>query len=76
MDEAAARVLVAEQAEVLRGLSRRMATHGIGEKWEGTARRACEDRLRELQHDLHTEARGLDMLAQWANVSSVRAHLG
>lgn len=76
MDESAARALLAEQAEVLRDLARRMAEHGVGQRWEGPARRACEAQLIGLEEDLRTEARRLDTVAQWGGVLSVKAHLG
>jgi len=76
MDEATARSLVAGQAEALVALSRRLSQHGVGDRWQGPGRRACEALMVTLEDDLRTEARLLSHIAHYGGVAEVRAHFG
>jgi hypothetical protein len=73
MDESTARALLASQADALLVLSRRMAEHGVGERWQGPARRACEAHIRALEQDVRIEARRLHDAANSSVATRVRA---
>jgi len=73
MDESTARALLASQADALLLLSRRMAEHGVGDRWQGPARRACEAQISALEHDVRTEARRLNDAAHSSAATRVRA---
>jgi hypothetical protein len=62
IDDSALTARVGEAAAALRALATRLATHGLGARWEGPARRACEVQLFALEEALRTHARQLDAL--------------
>lgn len=62
VDDAALTAQVGQAAAALRALAARLAAHGLGARWEGPARRACEVQLRALEENLRTHARQLDAL--------------
>lgn len=69
------RALAREQADLLRSVAVRLGAHGVGERWQGPARRECEAQLAGLEADLYSVARRLALAAQYAGVHDVRAEL-
>jgi uncharacterized protein YukE len=64
------------QAGALRDVAKRLATHGVGDRWEGPSRDQCELALDGLHHNLLELSRKLDHLAHYVGSSSVMARLG
>lgn len=64
---------VGEHAEELRALAEELGNYGVGERWQGPARRHCETQLVGLQQELLSIARRLDVTAQFAGVHSAWA---
>ena len=62
MEHSAPEAVVTAAAEALRGLASRLALHGLGGRWEGAARRACETQLQAVEDSLWAHARQLDAL--------------
>lgn len=70
------RASLAYQATVLRQIGVSLAQHGVGERWEGSARIRCEMALGGLEDALVACSRRLDHLAHHAGSRSVMARLG
>lgn len=64
---------VSAHAQELRALAGELGNYGVGERWQGPARRHCEIQLVGLERELFSIARQLDVTAQYAGVHSVRA---
>ena len=75
MNEAAARARLLEQAGLLLALAGALSAHGVGDRWQGPARRECEAQLGELEATLRGLARRVNLVGHYAGVSDVRAHL-
>lgn len=68
IDDYSSTAMVSAAATALRQLASRLAVHGLGGRWEGPARRACEVQLGALEDALWTHARQLDALAASGDV--------
>lgn len=75
-DYGAARAALEGCAAQVHGLATRLATHGLGGRWEGPSRRQCELRLVGLEDDLRLIARQLEVVASSFGIPDVRARLG
>jgi len=62
-----------EHADALRLLADQVGAHGVGEGWQGPARRHCEGQLVGLEHELVSASRRLTVAAAHAGVHSVWA---
>ena len=69
MEHSAPEAAVHAAATVLRELASRLALHGLGGRWEGPARRACEAQLQALEDALRAHARQLDALVASGGVT-------
>lgn len=65
------RWVVSTHADDLRALAQHLGNHGVGDRWEGPARRHCEIQLSGLEEELRAVARRLDVASQYAGVHSV-----
>jgi hypothetical protein len=64
-----------EQAKVLRLMATQLGEHGVGQRWQGPARRHCEAQLMGLEEDLFSAARRLDAAAHYAGVHTALANI-
>lgn len=64
-----------DAADALRAMAAELASHGVGERWQGPARRQCENQLVGLGEELFSVARRIDVAAQYAGVHSVWADM-
>jgi phosphate uptake regulator len=70
-----ARAVLRDQAHLLRQLALELDHHGVGERWQGPARRQCELELVALEEELRSVARRLEVTADYAGVRSVWADM-
>jgi hypothetical protein len=75
MNEAEARARLLEQAATLRALATALGLHGVGDRWQGSAKRSCETRLSHLEDTLRLLARRATTAAQYAGVNDSRTTL-
>jgi hypothetical protein len=69
------RWVVSAHADDLRALAQHLAHHGVGDRWQGPARRHCEIQLAGLEDELVTVARRLEVASQYAGVHNVWADM-
>lgn len=62
-----------EQAALLRLMATELGSHGVGQRWQGPARRHCEAQLVGLEQEIFSVARRLESAAHYAGVHTIRA---